>query len=66
MSAHVILSATSQIRRCYFSKPAGKVLNLPDMEYNEEEILQHASKGDRDSFGQLYAHYVERIFNYVY
>lgn len=62
----VILSATSQIRRCYFSKPAGKVLILLDMEYNEEEILLRASQGDRDSFGQLYAHYVERIFNYVY
>jgi RNA polymerase sigma-70 factor (ECF subfamily) len=63
---HVILSATSQIRRCYLIQPAGKVLNLLDLEYNEEEILLRASQGDRDAFGQLYERYVERIFNYVY
>jgi RNA polymerase sigma-70 factor (ECF subfamily) len=63
---HVILSATSEIRRCYFSQPAGKVLNLLDLDYNEEEILSRASLGDRDAFGQLYERYVERIFNYVY
>jgi len=63
---HVILSATSQIRRGYIFKPAGKVLNLPELEFNEEEILSLASQGDRDAFGQLYEHYVERIFNYVY
>ena len=49
-----------------FSKPAGKVLNLPELEFNEEEILTLASQGDRDAFGQLYERYVERIFNYVY
>ncbi len=64
--AHVILSVTSQIRRCYLIKPAGKVLNLPELEYNEEDILARASQGDRDAFGQLYERYVERIFNYVY
>ena len=63
---HVILSATSQIRRGYIFKLAGKVLNLPELEFNEEEILSLASQGDRDAFGQLYEHYVERIFNYVY
>ncbi len=62
----VILSATSQIRRGYISKPAGKVLILPELEFNEEEILSLASQGDRDAFGQLYERYVERIFNYVY
>ena len=64
--AHVILSATSQIRRGYIFQPAGKVLNLPELEFNEEEILLLASQGDRDAFGQLYERYVERIFNYVY
>ena len=63
---HVILSATSQIRRCYLIQPAGKVLNLLDLDYNEEDILSRASLGDRDAFGQLYERYVERIFNYVY
>lgn len=62
----VILSATSQIRRCYLIQPAGKVLNLLDSDYNEEDILSRASQGDRDAFGQLYERYVERIFNYVY
>lgn len=63
---HVILGATSQIRRCYLVKAAGKVLNLLDSDYNEEDILSRASQGDKDAFGQLYEHYVERIFNYVY
>ncbi len=48
------------------SKSAGKVFNLPDIEFNEEEVLARASQGDRDSFGQLYERYVERIYNYVY
>jgi RNA polymerase sigma-70 factor, ECF subfamily len=39
---------------------------LPELEYNEEETLARASKGDRDAFGQLYERYMERIFNYVY
>ncbi|MBK7452442.1 MAG: sigma-70 family RNA polymerase sigma factor [Anaerolineales bacterium] len=39
---------------------------MPDLEFNEEEILSLASQGDRDAFGQLYERYVERIFNYVY
>jgi RNA polymerase sigma-70 factor (ECF subfamily) len=39
---------------------------LPDIEFNEEEVLALASQGDRDSFGLLYERYVERIFNYVY
>jgi RNA polymerase sigma-70 factor (ECF subfamily) len=49
-----------------FAKPAGKVLNLPELEFNEEDILSLASQGDRDAFGQLYERYVDRIFNYVY
>lgn len=44
----------------------GKAFYLTELDYNEEEVLAHASKGDRDAFGALYAHYVERIFNYVY
>ncbi len=39
---------------------------MPELEFNEEEILSLASLGDRDAFGQLYERYVERIFNYVY
>ncbi len=39
---------------------------MPELEYNEEEVLARASQGDRDAFGQLYEHYIDRIFNYVY
>lgn len=39
---------------------------MPDVEFNEEDVLLLASRGDRDAFGQLYERYVERIFNYVY
>ena len=49
-----------------YSSSAGKVFNLSDTEYNEEEVLARASQGDRDAFGQLYERYAERIFNYVY
>ncbi|MBL8103714.1 MAG: sigma-70 family RNA polymerase sigma factor [Anaerolineales bacterium] len=48
------------------TKSAGKAFNLPEIEFNEEEVLARASQGDRESFGQLYERYVERIFNYVY
>lgn len=37
-----------------------------DTEFNEEQVLLRASDGDRDAFGELYQHYIERIFNYVY
>lgn len=39
---------------------------MPELDYNEEEILVLASQGDRVAFGQLYERYVERIYNYVY
>ena len=39
---------------------------MPETEFNEEEILLRASQGDRDAFGLLYEHYIDRIFNYVY
>ncbi len=39
---------------------------MPDTEFNEEQVLLRASDGDRDAFGELYQHYIERIFNYVY
>ncbi len=39
---------------------------MPELDYNEEDVLARASQGDRDSFGQLYERYAERIFNYVY
>jgi RNA polymerase sigma-70 factor (ECF subfamily) len=44
--------------------PSGKVIRVPESE--EQDILQSASQGDLESFGVLYAKYVERIFNYVY
>jgi RNA polymerase sigma-70 factor (ECF subfamily) len=39
---------------------------VPELEFNEEEVLLSASQGDRDSFGLLYERYIDRIFNYVY
>ena len=39
---------------------------MPGIEFSEEDILLRASQGDRDAFGQLYEHYIDRIFNYVY
>jgi RNA polymerase sigma-70 factor (ECF subfamily) len=39
---------------------------VPDTEFNEEDVLSQASRGDRESFGHLYERYVDRIFNYVY
>jgi RNA polymerase sigma-70 factor, ECF subfamily len=41
-------------------------LALPDSEYKENVLLIRASQGDKDAFGELYEHYTERIFNYVY
>jgi RNA polymerase sigma-70 factor, ECF subfamily len=39
---------------------------LPEKEFNEEQVLSSASRGDREAFGALYERYVERIYNYVY
>jgi RNA polymerase sigma-70 factor (ECF subfamily) len=39
---------------------------LPEADFNEEDVLASASRGDREAFGTLYELYVERIFNYVY
>jgi RNA polymerase sigma-70 factor (ECF subfamily) len=39
---------------------------VPEIEYNETDVLVRASQGDREAFGELYARYIERIFNYVY
>jgi len=39
---------------------------VPELEYNEAEVLARASEGDREAFGELYARYIDRIFNYVY
>jgi len=39
---------------------------VPELEYNEADVLARASEGDREAFGELYAHYIDRIFNYVY
>lgn len=39
---------------------------MPELEYKEDDVLVRASQGDKDAFGELYEHYTERIFNYVY
>lgn len=39
---------------------------MPELDYKEEDVLARASQGDKDAFGELYEHYTERIFNYVY
>ena len=39
---------------------------MPDNEYNEKDVLERASQNDRDAFGELYEHYIDRIYNYVY
>jgi RNA polymerase sigma-70 factor (ECF subfamily) len=39
---------------------------VPELEYDEKDVLKRASQGDRDAFGELYARYIDRIFNYVY
>ena len=39
---------------------------MPDIEFNEEDVLTRAAQGDRDAFGLLYGRYIDRIFNYVY
>ena len=49
-----------------FDSPRRRDQPLPDIEFNEEEMLGLAARGDREAFGGLYNRYVERIFNYVY
>ncbi len=39
---------------------------VPESEFDEEDVLRRAAKGDREAFGQLYEQYIDRIFNYVY
>jgi len=39
---------------------------VTEHEQSESEILAHASSGDSEAFGTLYARYVDRIYNYVY
>jgi len=39
---------------------------VPDIDFDEDDVLTRASSGDRDAFGHLYEQYVDRIFNYVY
>ena len=39
---------------------------MPDIEFNEDDVLTRAADGDRDAFGLLYERYIYRIFNYVY
>ncbi|GAB4505566.1 MAG: hypothetical protein Fur0043_25620 [Anaerolineales bacterium] len=45
---------------------AGKVEPVPEQEYNETEVLERAAQGDKEAFGELYQHYTDRIYNYVY
>ncbi len=37
-----------------------------EQEFDEKEILKQASQGNKEAYGLLYAHYVDRIFNYIY
>ena len=39
---------------------------MPELEYNEADVLARASQGDNGAFGELYERYIDRIFNYVY
>ena len=39
---------------------------MPDIEFNEEDVLNRAAQGEREAFGLLYERYIDRIFNYVY
>ena len=39
---------------------------MPDIEFNEEDVLNRAAQGESDAFGLLYERYIDRIFNYVY
>ncbi len=39
---------------------------MPEQEFNENEVLMRAARGDKDAFGELYQRYIDRIFNYVY
>jgi RNA polymerase sigma-70 factor (ECF subfamily) len=39
---------------------------VPELEYNEADVLARASQGDQVAFGELYERYIDRIFNYVY
>ena len=39
---------------------------MPELEYKEDDVLVRASQGNKDAFGELYEHYTERIYNYVY
>jgi RNA polymerase sigma-70 factor (ECF subfamily) len=39
---------------------------VPEIEFNEDEVLTRDSQGDRAAFGLLYERYIDRIFNYVY
>jgi len=61
-----ILPATSKTRWCYSYTDPPVGIHVPDIEFNEEDVLVRASQGDRDAFGQLYGRYIDRIFNYVY
>ena len=58
--------ATSKTRRCYLLQTPPVGSNVPDIEFNEEDVLTRAAQGDRDAFGLLYGRYIDRIFNYVY
>jgi RNA polymerase sigma-70 factor, ECF subfamily len=39
---------------------------VPDIDFNEEAILNRAAQGEQEAFGLLYERYIDRIFNYVY
>jgi RNA polymerase sigma-70 factor (ECF subfamily) len=69
---HVILLRADQLVQLLkaggvvFVGPRRQDRSLPEIDFNEEEILLSASRGDREAFGALYERYIRRIFNYVY
>lgn len=44
----------------------GKQAGNPFAELSDDQVVERASNGDRQAFGELYDRYVERIYNYVY
>ncbi len=39
---------------------------LPFADLSDDQVVEQATSGDRDAFGELYDRYVERIYNYIY
>ncbi len=44
----------------------GRQAGNPFAGLSDDQVVERASSGDRQAFGELYDRYVERIYNYVY